>query len=348
MSEFKFSCPNCGQHLAADEGWSGAQIRCPKCESQIVVPRLVAATLAATPAAPSVPAAPPVIAPAAGPKPSVPLAPPDRVPAPPVSALAVVSLVLALLALPVSLVALLIGLPLGLLVCIPAVICGHLALGRLGRYRAFRGGALAKWGLGVGYFSVLLSLISLGLLGYAILAGRHQQGATASARSAPVTPGLNAGSAAAAEGTVPAPNPADSPVTTDPNKVDIPAKAAAGTLYGQPFAVEKAKVAGGVLELAQGKKSLPDADIKIFLFLKPGERLDERSFVISPQSTHGNPHVHLAQRQGGATRGMLTSKYALRLEFEKATGKRIPYKLYFEAPRSYDTLVSGSGTADLQ
>jgi hypothetical protein len=41
MSEFKFSCPKCSQHLSCDEGYAGQQISCPSCQSAIVVPRPV-------------------------------------------------------------------------------------------------------------------------------------------------------------------------------------------------------------------------------------------------------------------------------------------------------------------
>ena len=40
MSEFKFSCPNCGQHIQGDELWSGRQINCPACQQPLVVPSL--------------------------------------------------------------------------------------------------------------------------------------------------------------------------------------------------------------------------------------------------------------------------------------------------------------------
>jgi DNA-directed RNA polymerase subunit RPC12/RpoP len=39
MSEFKFACPVCGQHLTADSSTSGGQIECPTCFRKIVVPQ---------------------------------------------------------------------------------------------------------------------------------------------------------------------------------------------------------------------------------------------------------------------------------------------------------------------
>lgn len=39
MSEFKFACPVCGQHITADASTSGGQIECPTCFQRIVVPQ---------------------------------------------------------------------------------------------------------------------------------------------------------------------------------------------------------------------------------------------------------------------------------------------------------------------
>src|SRR6266536_1965425 len=39
MSEFKFACPVCGQHITADSSSSGGQIACPTCFQKIIVPQ---------------------------------------------------------------------------------------------------------------------------------------------------------------------------------------------------------------------------------------------------------------------------------------------------------------------
>jgi DNA-directed RNA polymerase subunit RPC12/RpoP len=39
MSEFKFACPVCGQHITADSSTSGGQVECPTCFQKIVVPQ---------------------------------------------------------------------------------------------------------------------------------------------------------------------------------------------------------------------------------------------------------------------------------------------------------------------
>jgi hypothetical protein len=38
MSEFKFSCPHCQQHLQCDAQFSGREIQCPGCHHLIRIP----------------------------------------------------------------------------------------------------------------------------------------------------------------------------------------------------------------------------------------------------------------------------------------------------------------------
>ena len=42
MTDIKFSCPQCGQHISCDEPWAGRQIECPLCHGNIVVPQVQA------------------------------------------------------------------------------------------------------------------------------------------------------------------------------------------------------------------------------------------------------------------------------------------------------------------
>jgi DNA-directed RNA polymerase subunit RPC12/RpoP len=38
MSEFKFGCPKCEQHLQCDEQFSGREIQCPRCHVLLRIP----------------------------------------------------------------------------------------------------------------------------------------------------------------------------------------------------------------------------------------------------------------------------------------------------------------------
>lgn len=56
MSEYKFSCPHCGQHMAGTEAWQGQMLDCPACQKSFQVPTVAAQPSlrlsAAAPAAP--------------------------------------------------------------------------------------------------------------------------------------------------------------------------------------------------------------------------------------------------------------------------------------------------------
>jgi len=39
MSEFKFACPVCGQHISTDSATSGTEVDCPTCFRRIVIPQ---------------------------------------------------------------------------------------------------------------------------------------------------------------------------------------------------------------------------------------------------------------------------------------------------------------------
>ena len=38
MSEYKFECPHCRQHMLCDEQFSGRQVKCPSCNHLINIP----------------------------------------------------------------------------------------------------------------------------------------------------------------------------------------------------------------------------------------------------------------------------------------------------------------------
>ena len=53
MSDMKFSCPQCGQHITCDELCAGREVACPGCQQTLVVPH-VAPTPAAPPTQPRI------------------------------------------------------------------------------------------------------------------------------------------------------------------------------------------------------------------------------------------------------------------------------------------------------
>jgi len=40
MTEIKFACPSCAQHIACDTGYCGMEISCPVCKAKMIVPQV--------------------------------------------------------------------------------------------------------------------------------------------------------------------------------------------------------------------------------------------------------------------------------------------------------------------
>lgn len=59
MSDIKFSCPQCGQHISASQIWASRQIPCPKCQAVLTVPGHSPAAASSIP--PVLPFAPPLL-----------------------------------------------------------------------------------------------------------------------------------------------------------------------------------------------------------------------------------------------------------------------------------------------
>jgi hypothetical protein len=141
MSDFKFFCPECGQHILGDTAYVGTQISCPTCQKAITIP----AAAATTPAPAVEPKAPaPVSQTSPQPAVSTPAAAATR-DCGGFSKLAAASLICSVF------------LPLG---SIPGVICGHLAKARLRRNIFLEGEKVANAGLLISY-SVLMATVAL-------------------------------------------------------------------------------------------------------------------------------------------------------------------------------------------
>jgi hypothetical protein len=266
--------------------------------------------------------------------------------------MAIASLVLALLTLPLNLFSRLVGFPLGLLGCVPAIFYGHAALGEINA-RRLRGKGLAIAGLIIGYLCTLLALLGLGVLLYVKTTGkplnlrspRTTFQPQASPGRGPFPNPVNPPQPPSMP--VPPPRPVDPPVTTDPRTVRIASSPASGTLQGKPFTPDKATLRGSILTFEQGKDFIPDANLTIFI-MSAGGSLQGKTLLVTPKTVGMLPHVSFMHREAMPQGGSLVGDYVMRLEFGKQTGSTISGKLYFEAPRSYNTTVSGTFSAEVK
>ncbi len=347
MAEFKFPCPRCGQKIQCDELWSGHQIQCPSCQTNLVVPQNPAAE-APPPVAPSPPApaprlsigqsklqasAPPAQSPPRTTLPRRPLAPAKAAKAAGTTKL----------------------LKIGAVIIVVAV----------GGYFGF--GLVSSWqekanakrrdtekqadGGQVGHIGDLYNVLDA--------TDPDGRGAARSRASAPrTTPASLPGSVPAGtqEGQTPA-QAAEKELpmvpavwTLDLAKAKIPDGKANGTISGAGFVVESARVdpvgTAQVLSLRQGSGASADREILVYLHLNAGETLAGHTWSVSKEMKGaGVPSVlkrwktdpKYAPRQLSFATG-----YAMKLELGPMGDGMIPGKIFLALPDAEQSVVAGA------
>lgn len=157
MSEFKFSCPVCGQHLECDDSLSGSSIQCPACHNGITATNPLHGSLQPTSGPVQVCSTPNTGHSQCG----------DSALTSKTSGFAKASLISSIA-----------GVVLPFLT-IPGIICGHLAKRQINQDSSLAGRQLAKAGLIVGY--TILS-ITVGMILLFVTVGKRSVTARAAAQ----------------------------------------------------------------------------------------------------------------------------------------------------------------------
>jgi|GEM_PF-811419 ribosomal protein S27E len=339
MSEFKFSCPACGQNILCDTSHVGTQIACPVCNATIVVPKETAGPADVSTRTGIPPALPGNIATTA-----------QRT-----SRLAIASLVCSLSSL---------------ITCVgwlPGIICGHLAKSRIRRNPSLKGSGLATAGLVIGY---LILMLQVGAAAYYIwsftAAVKHgfenvrQDLATnnviitqtqpttvsnSNQQIEPVQTGVvvtnNQQMEPAKPETVTAANPQIEPEksewTSDISKASFPDHPASGKLHGMDFTVKTASFRNGDLKIRAENGMLLD-------IFRLGESIEDHSYEIQPDdSGNTNPHVKMTWNEGGVIQTATFSKgYGMKLQFDQAINRTVSAKIYLCFPDDSKSCVAGT------
>lgn len=240
------------------------------------------------------------------------------------SGFALLSFCLALITLPLNALSRIAHVPLGFLSCVAAVICGHLALKQIRTQSNMGGRGYALAGLIIGYIAIALTVTSAVYLIY------HPNG----------TIGTNTTSVTME------PRPAETPITTNPNTVEIPAQAVTGTVEKIPFTLKQAELESDTLHLRDDAND-PNSEVLILLSLQTNEPLNGLKRIVPGQTPA--PHIHLRWKEGASRRSVaLTAGYVMHLEFGQRNGTVIPGKVYLELPSSYGTKLSGTFEATVK
>ena len=323
MSEFKFSCPACGQDILCDTTHVGTQIACPGCNATIAVPKETAGTADVSTQTGIPPALPGNIATTV-----------QRT-----SRLAIASLVCSLSSL---------------ITCVgwlPGIICGHLAKSRIRRNPTLKGSGFATAGLIIGYLILMLEVGTAAVRIWSFSAAlKHgyenvrqdlttnnvivtqTQSTTISNDNKPMEPVKSE--------TVPTGNqqiePAKSEWTSDISKAYFPDHPASGKLHGIDFAAKTVSFRNGDLKI----RSANGMQLDIF---RLGASIEGHSYEIQPaDGGNANPHVKMTWNEGGVIQTATFSKgYGMKLQFDQAINRTVSAKIYLCFPDDSKSCVAG-------
>lgn len=345
MSDIKFSCPACGQHLAGDAGYAGTQIRCPGCQESFMVPAAPASLSAAVGTSSGrLPlhgtAGGRAGLPAALPAARRPVGGPTRT-----SKLALASLICSIGSFFI--------IPLGF---IPGIICGHMAKKRIAHDPTLAGRGLAKAGLIVGYVALgIQGLIVLAVLGFALFLGvRVAQQVSVPPGQTPPMGRVQRLRPPAASGGLPEPVAESGPADTTPDAagwtlqlkgVSIPASPVSGRIKGSNFVSETVSLEGGLLKFAQGADFFADLEMDVVLFVNLSAELSGKTFTVPNKESGGSPNIWMKWKQAGKDtpeqRSWLEG-YAMKLEFGKMANGKLSGKIYLCVPDEEKSFIRGT------
>jgi DNA-directed RNA polymerase subunit RPC12/RpoP len=339
MSEFKFSCPACGQNILCDTTQVGTQIACPGCNATIAVPKETAGTTGISTQTDLPPALPGNIATTA-----------QRT-----SGLAIASFVCSLSSL---------------ITCVgwlPGIICGHLAKSRICRNPSLKGSGLATAGLIIGYLILMSEVGTTAVYVWRVSAAvkqryenvRHDlatnnfiikqtQPTTVSndnQQVKPIEPGAVVTNSQQPEPVKPEPvvinnqqmEPAKSGWTSDIGKISFPDQPVSGKLHGMDFTLKTVSFRNGDLKITSENGMLLDV-------FRLDESVESQRYEIhSIDSYNTNPHVKMTWNEGDVVQTSTYIKgYGMKLQFDQAINRTISGRIYLCLPDDSKSYVAGT------
>ena len=339
MSEFKFSCPACGQDIVCDTTQVGTQIACPGCNATIAVPEETAGTVNVSTRAGAPPALPGNAATTV-----------QRT-----SGLAVASLVCSLSSL---------------ITCVgwlPGIICGHLAKSRLRRNPSLKGSGLATAGLVIGYgiltLEVSTAAVQMWRFSTAVKNGYENvrqelatnnlmvtqtQSTTVSNDIQPAEPFqggvvvtnnqlMESGTSATVAAASPQIESGQSGWTADLSTVSFPDHPVSGKLHGLDFATRTTSFRNGDLRF----RSADGTQLDVY---RLGASIEGRSHEIQPvDGGKANPRVKMTWNEGGVIQTATFSRgYGMKLQFDQAINRKVSGKIYLCLPDDAKSYVAGA------
>ena len=351
MSAHKFACPLCAQHIECDDQYAGMQIKCPACQADIAIPQAPPpprpVVRVASKAAHSAPSAPSehteALRPASVSGPGMGSADSGDTGSKRKKVLTIAALV----------------------ILAPAVIyvVVSVAIGMQGKFNEAREKDKDPGLIGgqVSHISELYNVLDATdpdkQSRYSSSGdpepGKAGAGTARRNRSVTLSPG---GAAPTSSGTALESLPVVAPAwTLDLAMANIPNSKINGSLAGTNFNADSAWLFSGgavpVLAFRQGTGRTPDRELLVSLRLKPGEKIEGKSWTITKDQPTGAPSVIKKWRTDpkfAPQQKVFSIGYAMKLEFGQATDGQLPGKIYLALPDAEQSVVAGSFNATIR
>ncbi len=142
--------------------------------------------------------------------------------------------------------------------------------------------------------------------------------------------------------------------TLDLTKAIFPDQAAAGQIHGKDFVCRQAVLQNGLLVLRTGRgwQSVMAANVFIStnaFSTNAAEILSGGSFEVNTNHAGFAPGVSFFWREGDLrVMQMFTNGFAMKLDFGKISGTKLPGKIYLCLPDEAKSCVAGTFTAEIQ
>lgn len=336
MSEFKFSCPKCGQKMFGDEQYAGTQITCPACRNEIVVPQKQSAPAGRLQVRTVAPATPPAAPAHSSAPPNAPLPRPAYVPKYPTSEKSRTKMIV------ITAVCLVALCPIVLSFIFPDQFN---ALENKFGFAGRKPDPNADGGQ-LGHIAELYSVLDATDPDKMAEAGAKQEAALKkkfedaerAAEQAEKDAALALANAPLGE----------TSWTLSPSSENVPTGRPHGSISTSNFVADVVRMDNQanqyLLTFQQGTNVVADCELLIYLQLKPGEEIEGKSWTISSGQKTGAPRVVKQWRPNpkfAPQQKVYAGRYAMLLEFGEAKSGHIPGTIYIALPDPEKSFVAG-------
>lgn len=337
MSEFKFSCPQCGQKMVGEDQYVGTSIHCPSCQGEIVVPQRMQPVSAGRIQVRAVGGAASHVAPP--PPPPTPVAPMRHPYAKdPAADNSKAKMIITVVAICLVVLA-----PIILFVAFPEQVN---ALENKFGFAGKKADPDAGGGQ-LGHIADLYSVLDATdpEKGYAEYAKEKEQREAAERAEEEAQKAADLAEANAPLGEV--------SWNMSPGEESVPTGKPHGSISGTNFVADIMRVDRQanqyLLTLRQGTNAVPDCEIQIFLQLKPEEEIEGKIWTILPTQKSGAPRIikkWKANPKFAPLQKVYAGSYAMRLEFGESVRRKIPVTIYVALPDAEKSFVGGHFKVD--